>query len=93
MKKWKISMLNNYFNYMMMLTKLFFFVALAFFAISGKAHAYLDPGTGSYFFQILAASFLGFLALFSAGKNIIIRFFSKKSKEIEEAKDDDNDGK
>jgi hypothetical protein len=35
------------------------FVALFFVFTPQRAHAYLDPGTGSYIFQILIASLLG----------------------------------
>lgn len=38
-------------------------VAVAWaFLCAPPAHAYLDPGTGSFIFQILAASFLGAMA-------------------------------
>lgn len=42
------------------------FVTMAFLLgvlDTGKAYAYLDPGTGSYFFQLLLGALLG--ALFS----------------------------
>lgn len=32
-----------------------------FFAFVSYAHAYIDPGTGSYIFQLLIAGFLGSL--------------------------------
>jgi hypothetical protein len=38
-------------------------VASIIFALPRNAHAYLDPGTGSYVFQILTAVFIG--AIFS----------------------------
>ena len=48
--------------------KLSVLLAALFFLFSvlgtGKAYAYLDPGTGSYLFQLLLGAFLG--ALFSA---------------------------
>jgi hypothetical protein len=31
------------------------------FGIAGTAHAYIDPGTGSFFFQMLAAAIFGAL--------------------------------
>ena len=33
--------------------------ALAVLSLTGSAHAYVDPGTGSYFLQILIAGILG----------------------------------
>jgi hypothetical protein len=35
------------------------FFLLGFFMFPGTGHAYLDPGTGSYFLQLLIAAFVG----------------------------------
>lgn len=43
---------------MIILTGLVFFFLIV---LAQDAHAYLDPGTGSYFFQILIAGLLGVL--------------------------------
>ncbi|MBI2196672.1 hypothetical protein HYU45_03615 [Candidatus Daviesbacteria bacterium] len=49
------------------------------------AHAYLDPGTGSYLLQILAAGLLSSLFFFrNRGrrlKNLILKIFGKDKKE------------
>lgn len=61
-----------------------FSVALVF-ALPCDAHAYLDPGTGSYVLQVLAATLLG--ALFSLRifwariKRFIRSILSKKHNE------------
>ena len=52
------------------------------FTFSQNAYAYLDPGTGSYVFQVLIATFIG--ALFTIKmywqkiKHAIVNLFSKK---------------
>ncbi|MDP2720720.1 MAG: hypothetical protein Q8O75_02145, partial [bacterium] len=43
---------------------------------TGKAHAYLDPGTGSYILQILAAGVLGGLFAVKTFWRSIRGFFS-----------------
>jgi hypothetical protein len=54
-------------------------------AFYGRALAYIDPGTGSYFIQILIASLLGLaFAIKAFWKNIIAfitQIFSKRSKQ------------
>ncbi len=45
-----------------MMLKIFFFT-LYFLLINKMAFAYLDPGSGSYLFQLLIAAFIG--AIFS----------------------------
>ena len=45
-------------------------LALAFLALARQAHAYLDPGTGSYFVQILIAGLAG-------GAYLIVAFWGK----------------
>jgi hypothetical protein len=50
---------------------IFFYVALLFVIFTPHAHAYLDPGTGSYVLQILAAAFLaGTVVIKGFGRNI-----------------------
>lgn len=49
-------------------------IGLVFF-LSDSAFAYLDPSTGSYFFQIMIAAFLGGLfAVKTFGKNVFSKF-------------------
>jgi len=60
---------------------LIFIIALHL-TLSPNAYAYLDPGTGSYIFQVLIATFIG--ALFTIKmywqkiKHAILNLFSKK---------------
>lgn len=68
--------------------KLLIYGILFSFLFPGQIYAYLDPGTGSYLFQILIAGFLG--SLFFA-KNIIRKvrsFFGFLKKKI--FKDNEN---
>lgn len=62
---------------------IFFLIALALF-FPATAYAYLDPGSGSYFFMMLAAGLLavGFWikSLFRIIKNFLSGLFHKKSK-------------
>ena len=51
------------------------------------AHAYLDPGTGSYIFQILIASVIGGTVVFKSGWGRILKFFKRKSKPHTDEKD------
>ena len=44
------------------------------------AHAYLDPGTGSYVFQILIASIIGGAVVFKSGWSKIVELFKRKPK-------------
>jgi len=59
-----------------------FFICVIGPVVPGSAFAYLDPGSGSYFFQVLIAAFVG--ALFTAKvfwqkiKSFCINFFSRK---------------
>jgi hypothetical protein len=59
------------------------------------AHAYLDPGTGSYILQLVIAGLLGSLflvkSMWSQIEAFFVRLFSKKCKE--ENNDESNDGK
>ena len=47
-----------------------FVLTLVFAVLARPAHAYLDPGTGSYFVQILIAGLAG-------GGYLIVTFWSK----------------
>ncbi len=59
-----------------------------FFTLSNNAYAYLDPGSGSYFFQILIAGLVGFLfvaktfflKVITTVKRVISKVFKLKSK-------------
>lgn len=59
-------------------------LALVFF-LRSNAHAYLDPGTGSYIFQVLAATLLGTLfslrIFWARIKKFIRSILSKKHNE------------
>jgi len=41
-------------------------------------HAYLDPGTGSYVFQILIASVIGGTVVFKSSWSKIVELFRRK---------------
>ncbi len=45
----------------MLFKKISFIVFLMFFVFINKAQAYIDPGSGSYLFQILVSGLIGFL--------------------------------
>lgn len=51
------------------------------------AHAYLDPGTGSYIFQILIASVIGGTVVFKSGWSKIFNIFKRKPKSSTDEKD------
>jgi len=60
---------------------------LAFFTINPpEVHAYLDPGTGSYIFQILIASIIGAVAMLKPKTSIITtlikKIFKKKTRSL-----------
>lgn len=40
---------------------IFFFMTFLYFVFPSSAHAYLDPGTGSYIFQLIMAGIVGLL--------------------------------
>lgn len=45
----------------MLFKKIWFVVYLLFFVFTNNAQAYIDPGSGSYLFQILVSGLIGFL--------------------------------
>ncbi|MDP3758754.1 MAG: hypothetical protein Q8Q86_03470 [Candidatus Daviesbacteria bacterium] len=61
------------------------YLIILFALFPKSAHAYLDPGTGSYMLQILAAGVLATLFLFKGWwrwlKNLILKIFRKDKKE------------
>ncbi len=52
-------------------------------ALQPKAYAYLDPGSGGFFLQMLLAALVGLSftlkTFWSRIKNVFTKFFSKKS--------------
>ena len=67
---------------MKILFKYFYITSIIFFTYLTKAHAYLDPGTGSIVLQailgILAAMSAGFLYYWTKVKNFFFNLFTKK---------------
>jgi hypothetical protein len=59
------------------------FAVLASLLLVQEAHAYLDPGTGSYILQILIASLFGALFMLKVFWGRIVGFFGKGSSESE----------
>ena len=57
--------------------------ALASLFLVREAHAYLDPGTGSYILQILIAGLFGALFMLKMFWGRIVGFFSKGSSKSE----------
>lgn len=59
----------------------FLFLTFFWFLFPSQAYAYLDPGTGSYIVQIIIASLVGGLYVFSSSwkgvKKVFERLFSK----------------
>ena len=59
----------------------FFIIALVLvFVVPPRAHAYLDPGTGSYVVQILIATLLGGVVAFKSYWFKIKNIFTGKKK-------------
>lgn len=74
---------------------LFFLLCFVALAIPARqAHAYLDPGSGSYMLQLIVAGLAGFLIslkmFWTQIKSFIIRLFSK-SKKVEQPIENKND--
>ncbi len=67
-------------------------VALLSVLLAPQAHAYLDPGTGSYIFQLLLAAAVGLAfvvkVFWSRIKGFFAKLFNKEQPQPEEAPDD-----
>jgi hypothetical protein len=59
------------------LTRLFILSGMLLLISVGDAHAYIDPGTGSFVFQLVVASLLGAAFAVKAFWRNIKGFFSK----------------
>lgn len=61
-----------------------FFIIICIIAIPLRANAYIDPGAGSYIFQVLIAVFIGAVFSFKLwwirGKRAVLYFFKKRKK-------------
>jgi len=59
-------------------------IFLSFFILTTKAHAYLDPGTGSIILQAIVAAFAAFFTsiyiFWSKVKNFFNKIFKKNKK-------------
>jgi len=61
---------------------IFLYFVVLFFVFARPSYAYLDPGTGSYLFQLVIAGFLGGSIFFrSTAKKVKKLFKSKKEAE------------
>ena len=68
--------------------QVFLFLVVASLLLPQKSHAYLDPGTGSFFIQTLVAFLLGgVFAVKMFWKNIIS--FFRKDRQVKKAKQDE----
>ncbi|MCR4305814.1 MAG: hypothetical protein NUV73_01890 [Candidatus Daviesbacteria bacterium] len=65
--------------------KAYFYLGLLILIFPREAHAYLDPGTGSYLLQILAAGILASLFFIKSWwrrlKNLFLKILRKDKKE------------
>lgn len=61
------------------------FAVLAWSLLPQDADAYLDPGTGSYIFQVIVAALLGGLFMLKVFWARITGFFRKRLQRLEEA--------
>jgi hypothetical protein len=63
-------------------------ILIFLFAFTGKAYAYLDPGTGSYILQMLVAGALGGIfvlkTFWRSIMNFFVNFFSKRGNQKKE---------
>jgi hypothetical protein len=64
--------------------KKIFYLTLLFFILARPVHAYIDPGTGSYLFQILIAGGIGALLFMKDIVRKIKEIFNIKSKKKNE---------
>ena len=67
--------------------KIFVYIALLFFLFPSHTYAYLDPGTGSYLFQILIAGFFSSLFFAKAIVRKAKRFLTTKFKKNAERRE------
>ncbi|MBI4008935.1 hypothetical protein HY357_01765 [Candidatus Roizmanbacteria bacterium] len=65
-----------------------YFFLLFLLLLPSPAHAYLDPGTGSYFFQLLIAGLLGSTFFLKSGIKKIRGFFKGKAQNKTKPRDD-----
>ncbi|OGG13308.1 hypothetical protein A3D77_05535 [Candidatus Gottesmanbacteria bacterium RIFCSPHIGHO2_02_FULL_39_11] len=70
-----------------MLKLILFGILIYFFSLPKHAHAYLDPGTGSYIFQIILAGLFGSIFFLKSGIKKIKGLFKDKSVEKETDED------
>jgi len=67
------------------LIRVFVIFVFIYFISARQTYAYLDPGTGSYFFQIIIASLLGMLfaikIFWRKIKDSFTHLFSRKEKQ------------
>jgi len=69
------------------------FAVLAWWLLPQDAHGYLDPGTGSYIFQVILAALLGASLMLKVFWARIIGFFRKRFSGSEEASSPSKQGK
>lgn len=65
-------------------------LAVCLFLLAGEAHAYLDPGTGSYFLQLALAALVGALFLVKLFWTRVKSFFKKLLSSQTEVEPDEN---
>lgn len=74
------------------LPKLLLLIGIFLFVAPKPVQAYLDPGTGSYVIQMLAAAFFGGLYFITTGwkniKNFVFKFIPGKDKKKSEKYED-----
>jgi hypothetical protein len=63
-----------------------FLAVTIYLALAKNAHAYLDPGTGSYVVQILIATLAGGAYVFAMSWSKIKTFLSKLASKISQSK-------
>lgn len=64
----------------MKLASLLVFLAASSLLLADKAHAYLDPGTGSVILQVVAAGVLGALFTIKSYWRAMLGFFTGRKK-------------
>ena len=73
--------------------KLILYVLALFLVFARSAHAYIDPGTGSFIFQLLIAGFLGSLFFVKTMIRSIKGYFKKKKTATETVEDNNIEDK